>query len=182
MVKIIYLVRHCKADGQKFDAQLTVEGIEQAKVLAEFLSNKQIDTIITSPFSRAFQSVQPLADMLQLQLVKDERLGERVLSEHDHPNWLHMLEESFKRLDLTFPGGESSFQAMERGSSVINEIVRSDSKVSVVATHGNLMSLILKNYEPTFGFKEWQSLTNPDVFKITFLGTDVAIERIWSMS
>ena len=182
MEKIIYLVRHCKAEGQKFDAQLTVEGIEQAKMLAEFLSNKQMDAIITSPFLRAVQSVQPLADMLQLQLVTDERLGERVLSKQDHPNWLNMLEESFERLDLTFPGGESSFQAMERGSSVINEIVQSDCKVSVVATHGNLMSLILKNYEPTFGFKEWQSLTNPDVYKITFLGTDVAIERIWSMS
>ncbi|HBU80510.1 histidine phosphatase family protein [Paenibacillus sp. UMB7766-LJ446] len=48
-MKNIYVVRHCKADGQAPDAQLSAIGAEQAEKLAGFLSNKDIDYIISSP-------------------------------------------------------------------------------------------------------------------------------------
>lgn len=49
MMKNVYVVRHCKADGQEPDAKLTELGIQQAENLAKFLLDKDIDFIISSP-------------------------------------------------------------------------------------------------------------------------------------
>ncbi|WP_332888779.1 histidine phosphatase family protein [Paenibacillus selenitireducens] len=55
----IYIVRHCKAEGQSPDANLTDEGYIQAERLAEFLHHKNIESIISSPYVRAVQSIFP---------------------------------------------------------------------------------------------------------------------------
>lgn len=53
MKKKIYIVRHCEAQGQPSESQLTEKGFNQAKYLSEFFSNIKIDRIISSPFLRA---------------------------------------------------------------------------------------------------------------------------------
>ncbi|MFS0565343.1 histidine phosphatase family protein [Brevibacillus invocatus] len=123
----IFLVRHCQAHGQETDAPLTETGREQAYHLAEFLQKKEIGLIISSPFLRARQSVQPLAEQLGLSVAVDERLGERILCAENHPDWRDMLEKTFDDLDLCYPGGESSREAMHRAHSVIQEVIASSS-------------------------------------------------------
>jgi 2,3-bisphosphoglycerate-dependent phosphoglycerate mutase len=49
----------------------------------------------------------------------------------------------------------------------------------VVVTHGNLMTLILRSFEPQCGFQTWEGLSNPDVYGITVHGDRVKIARIW---
>lgn len=41
----VYLIRHCKAEGQSAEAKLTDEGNAQAEKLADFLEGKGIDAI-----------------------------------------------------------------------------------------------------------------------------------------
>ena len=36
----------------------------------------------------------------------------------------------------------------------------------VVASHGQLISLLLHHIDPSFGFAGWESLANPDVFEL----------------
>lgn len=43
----VYLIRHCKAEGQSAEAKLTEEGNAQAAKLADFLESKGIDAIWT---------------------------------------------------------------------------------------------------------------------------------------
>ncbi|GBG05576.1 putative histidine phosphatase family protein [Paenibacillus agaridevorans] len=50
-----------QADGQEPDAKLTELGIQQAVNLTEFLLDKDIDFIISSPFERAYRTIAPLA-------------------------------------------------------------------------------------------------------------------------
>ncbi|OUZ06873.1 phosphoglycerate mutase family protein [Bacillus pumilus] len=53
-------------------------------------------------------------------------------------------------------------------------------KLNLFVTHGNIMSLLLKHADPTIGFKEWEKLSNPDVYVLTYYKPDhVEIERIW---
>lgn len=79
-MKNVIIVRHCKAEGQAVDAPLTVQGIQQALELAEFLSDKGIDHIVSSPYRRACDTIKPLANLIGVEVVMDERLTERVLS------------------------------------------------------------------------------------------------------
>lgn len=179
MDKIIYLVRHCQAEGQSSDAELTPDGMKQSELLTEFLLEKQIDSIVSSPFKRAVDSIKPLAKSLYLHIHEDNRLAERVLSSLEREDWLDMLENSFQDLNICYEGGESSLQAMNRAIRVIEDALKGSKNNIVIATHGNLMSLILKHFEPSFGFAEWKSLSNPDVYCLKFKGDTPQINRIW---
>src|SRR4051812_22040655 len=100
----IYLVRHCKATGQSPHAHLTDNGYLQAESLANFLIDKGIDGIISSPFLRAVESIFPLAERLQVHLATDDRLAERILCSEDHPNWQEMLRNTFDDFKLRYEG------------------------------------------------------------------------------
>ncbi|QHW29707.1 histidine phosphatase family protein [Paenibacillus rhizovicinus] len=175
-----YVVRHCKALGQSPAAKLTDEGYKQAVRLAEWLSDKKIERIISSPYDRAIQSMIPLASQLAITVDTDLRLAERVLCAEDHPRWREMLRSSFLDLDLRYEGGESSRAAMMRAAAVVDELRSSGHANVVLATHGNLMTLLLKVYDrDRFGFEQWAALTNPDVFHLEFQEDLPVIRREW---
>lgn len=178
-MKTLYLIRHCKAHGQEPEAKLTSLGIEQSKQLSAFLSSKNIEYIVSSPFTRAYDSVLPLANKLQIEIMKDERLSERILSSTNHPDWLEMLKKTFVDLDVCYEGGESSRTAANRALNVIEDLLESKYETFAIATHGNLMSLILNYYDNQFHFEQWKALTNPDVFQIVFHENTLVIKRIW---
>jgi 2,3-bisphosphoglycerate-dependent phosphoglycerate mutase len=180
-LKHIYLIRHCKATGQEPNARLTIEGQEQADRLAEFLAERKIDYIVSSPYERAVSTIQPLARKLRLTIHKDDRLCERVLSATALDDWMEKLRASFVDPDMKLPGGESSREAMARGVRVIEQLfVRPEKNIAVV-THGNLMTLMLKYYDASYGFDEWRRLTNPDVYEMVMKdnGEKPEIHRIW---
>lgn len=180
MNKKIYIVRHCEATGQPPESPLTEKGLVQAADLAKFFSNKKIDRIISSPFLRAIQTIQSVSEKLNLEIECDERLVERVLSSNNLPDWYEKLKVTFDDLNLKFEGGESSQEAMNRIAAVVEEVLKYGEEHIVMVTHGNLMSLLLKNFHGEFGFEDWKNLSNPDVFLLTYVNKEIHTERIWT--
>ncbi|OMF28690.1 histidine phosphatase family protein [Paenibacillus sp. FSL H8-0548] len=179
-MKNVYVVRHCKADGQEPDAGLTDLGIQQTEIVAKFFLDKDIDFIISSPFERAYRTIAPLAEKIGIRVVLDDRLAERILSSQNHPDWRDMLHKTYDDLDLCYEGGESSNTAMSRAISVVMEVLNGEDKNIVFVSHGNLISLLLMHFDDRIGFKEWESLSNPDVFHLIFSADDKPnIHRIW---
>jgi len=183
-MKQIYWVRHCQALGQPPEMALTDLGWEQAKELADFLADKGIVKVVSSPFVRARESVVPLALRLGLEIEIDERLAERSVGDLgvdwdvDPKKAVAVFSRTFEDLDLCFEGGESSRTAMYRAIDVVGDALWDDVPV-VMASHGNLTSLMWKYYDTSVGFEQWQALTNPDVLLLTFDGGKPDIERIW---
>lgn len=175
----IIAVRHCKATGQESDAPLTEEGLHQAKELADFLQEYRFDIVISSPFKRAVDTIKPYAEFNHTGIKTDERLAERILSNQTDPDWdwrFH-LERTYNDEHLKFPGGESTFEAKQRVHSLIKELQDADHHSVLLVTHGNLMSLLINLYDPSFGFKEWELLKNPDVYMIDIQSNDVT--NLW---
>lgn len=179
MKKKIYIVRHCEAQGQPPESPLTEKGFTQAKNLSAFLSNINFDRILSSPFLRAIQSIEPLSKETNIKIDIDERLSERVLSTLDLPDWPEKLRATFHDFELKFEGGESSKEAMYRIVSVVEEAFKSEFENTIIVTHGNLMSLLLMNYDTSFNFDCWKNLSNPDVFVLNFINNEVNMEHIW---
>jgi 2,3-bisphosphoglycerate-dependent phosphoglycerate mutase len=77
--------------------------------------------------------------------------------------------------------GESNDAAQARGLAAIRRIVdEQGGRQTVVATHGNLLALILNGLRPTFGFEFWRSLTFPDVYELRFRRSALTnVRRIW---
>ncbi|PWK15656.1 histidine phosphatase family protein [Tumebacillus permanentifrigoris] len=181
-MKRIYVVRHCKAAGQSVEAPLTAEGLEQAVQVADLLEAVGADKLVASPFLRAVQSLEPLAQRLGLAIEQDARLGERVLSAHDEPNWMELLQAAYEDLDLCYEGGESGRTVMERAVASVQDILASGADTTVLASHGGLTTHLLMYFDDSFGFESWQKLSNPDVYLLTFEGDDLAsakVERVW---
>jgi 2,3-bisphosphoglycerate-dependent phosphoglycerate mutase len=181
MEKRLYIVRHCKATGQEVTAPLTEEGERQAEELVDFFADKPVDRIISSPYVRAIKTIEPLAKKLNVPIEQDERFGERVLFGDGQftEDWLEKFERTFEDFDLSYNGGESNRQAMERAKAAIDEILQADEKNVIIVSHGNLTVLMLKLFDERYGFAEWKSLSNPDVFEIIVSGDKGQIKRIW---
>lgn len=180
-MKHVYVVRHCQAEGQASDAQLSTIGAEQSIKLAQFLSDKAISYIVSSPYVRAYSTIKPLSDQLDVPIKLEDRLAERVLIESDHPDWRNMLRNTYDDMELCYEGGESSNTATCRVVSVLQDILSSEHSNIVLVSHGNLVSLLLKYFDQRIGYKEWEGLSNPDVFQLSFAAEEKpTIVRIWS--
>jgi 2,3-bisphosphoglycerate-dependent phosphoglycerate mutase len=175
----LFLVRHCESTGQEASAPLTAVGQAQAVLLADHLATLEVDLLVSSPYTRAQQSIAPLAQRLGRAVKIDARLVERMLSAAPLAHWREAIRQTFVDLDLAWPGGESSRTAMARGRAAIDALLARPERVVVVVIHGNLLTLILHSFEPQFGFQTWEYLSNPDVYGIAVLGGHIAISRTW---
>lgn len=105
----------------------------------------------------------------------DDRLAERILSSEDLPDWMEKLKASFTDDELKFSGGESGKEATTRAMAAFNDM--KDGTAAV--THGNLLGLLLKQFDPQYDFSAWKKLTNPDVFKVTISDENTSVVRLW---
>lgn len=165
--------------GQAADAPLTVEGVHQSERLADFLSDKSIDAIVSSPYVRARQTIDPFVKRTNIPIQIDLRLSERVLSTRSLINWQDCLKQTFDDLDLVFEGGESSRTALARGVNVLRDIERSAAHRTAIVTHGNLLILLLRHFDARYGFDEWATLSNPDVFLVAMDGASATVKRVY---
>lgn len=177
MMNTLYVVRHCEAEGQEANAPLTSEGVAQSKRLANTLATANIGRIISSPYLRARQSIMPLAQRLDLVVEIDLRLRERVLCSGSRPDWMEQLFATFQDLDLSLEGGESSRAAMRRIVAVVTDMQDHVVANTLLITHGNLMTLLLKHFDDSIGFAEWRALSNPDVYRVV-LTKPFSIQRL----
>jgi 2,3-bisphosphoglycerate-dependent phosphoglycerate mutase len=173
----IILIRHCSATGQEPEAQLTLEGTAQANALVDLISEYFPKRIVSSPFTRAIESIRPLAESLSIGIEIEDRLKERELGTVADGDWRSALRHSFDELSLSLPNGESSLAAMERGRSAINDILRESLLPTVVVSHGNLISLIAKSFNAELGYVFWENLKNPDILLVSEDGAIMKIER-----
>jgi 2,3-bisphosphoglycerate-dependent phosphoglycerate mutase len=175
----IVLVRHAAASGQAADAPLTPEGRRQAGELAHALGALGCDRLVTSPFRRAVESIEPFARRSGLAIETDERLIERALSSGHLPDWRDHLRRSFDDLDYCVEGGESARAAQERGVAALLAASAGIDRC-VVVTHGNLLALILKWVDEKVGYERWEQLSNPDVFVLQIEGERRSFRRAWT--
>lgn len=178
--RTLVLVRHCQATGQQPTAVLTDAGVGQARRLADFLSAYLVDFIATSEYARARQTIEPFARSMGLSIHQDGSFNERVLSAKPLADWEDFVRRSFDDADLFAPGGESGGQVLSRADAALGDILDRGHRLPLVVTHGNLMALLLHAVDPTFGYRGWKSLTNPDVY---LLSTDPdgsrRFKRVW---
>ena len=168
MARLI-LIRHCESSGQAPEAPLTDAGARAAEVLAERLIALAPDAVYSSPYRRACMTVQPFADRAGLTVIEDARLHERVLSGEPLEDWLDHIRRSYDNLDhVAGAGGESLRATQNRALAALGEIVARGHQLPIVASHGNLMSSVLRAANSDFGFEDWRALRNPDLFELTF--------------
>jgi len=180
---ICYLVRHAHAEWRDDDSRpLSEAGIAAAGVLAERLASRPIAAVYTSPSRRSVETVEPLASRLGLcpEVVPD--LRERELPTVPPSEFEALVRQAWRLPAQAAGGGESNVQAQVRGLAVVRTAVARHAGLQVVAaTHGNLLALVLNALDPSFAYEFWRGLSFPDVYQVTFRGTECCgVERLWN--
>lgn len=96
----LILIRHglpekiINEDGQPANPPLSEKGREQASKMAQWLKDREIDRLYSSPMQRAFQTAEPLSKMKNLEI--EVRDG---VAEYDQDAGHYIPVEELKELD-----------------------------------------------------------------------------------
>jgi 2,3-bisphosphoglycerate-dependent phosphoglycerate mutase len=172
----LILVRHADAvppgtpgwEEHDDDRPLSDAGGMAAVELADELKPYGLTAIYSSPYPRARQTVELLALRRGLEITELADLRERRLTASPRPDWRAILELSWSDPDFALPATESGRDAQRRGLGVL-DLLRArhpDGGRLLVASHGNLISLILQALEPEVGFEFHLAMPMPALYHL----------------
>ncbi|PCL89994.1 histidine phosphatase family protein [Paenibacillus sp. JNUCC32] len=182
---IIYFVRHAESpfiEGKERSRELSAQGSHAAERVKEMLLDEGIDAILSSPYQRAKDTVQPLADALGLPIAEQEDLRERMAGDLQGHSFLDAKKKLFQDSAFSFPGGESGKAAQSRAIRAFEIILNAyGGKRVAIGTHGDIMTLMLQHYDERFDYHFWLGTTLPDIYRAEFEeGRLVNLARLWS--
>lgn len=155
-LKNIYVIRHGETDWNKnnryqghTDIKLNDTGREQAIKLRSAMQQLQIESVYSSPLSRAYETAELATQELKLSIQKDDRLRETNIGDAEGMTIEEIIqkfgEEKLAKwrsyderlLDYCFNNGESKRQMMFRVRQVFLDIAQNSNRGSIaVFTHG----------------------------------------------
>jgi len=180
----IYYIRHAQpersADSPYTDRTypLTDKGINDRILVTEYLRDKNIDVVLSSPFKRAVDTVAVFAEEagLDVELIEDFR--ERAITD----KWIGIDEfKAFARRqwddwDYKLPSGECIREVQDRNMAALHDVLRRyEGKNIVIGGHGMALSSILIKYDKLFEYDQHVGMPMPFVAKMVFDG-DVCYE------
>jgi len=136
------------------DVDLDETGLQQAELLADYLSGRKIDAVYSSPLQRAVKTARAIASRQNLQVIVSEGLNDFKFGEWEGVpvadvarKYPAAFEQWQTRPDLAkIPGGESLGDVRRRAVALVNEATARDSGTVVFVTHrvvGKLLTLAL---------------------------------------
>ena len=178
----LLLLRHAEPErGRDETSGLSPDGHADAARLASDLASEPIDAVYSSPSRRAVETALPLAALLGLPVREVADLRERELGTERFGDFAAAVRATWDDFAFAHPGGESNAAAMRRIVAAHAELLASHPEGRIVlVTHGNVLALLLRHYDPAVGFAFWQALSRPDAYRLRVGGRPhPPFERVW---
>lgn len=170
----IYFIRHCKPDlSIKEDhlRPLSPEGVRDSQTLVTLFQDTKIDTILSSPYKRAYETVAPLAIARALPIVTNEDFRERKVSDQWLSDFQTFAYRQWHDFSYKLTNGESLEDVQSRNIKGLTETLTCYNNQSIViGTHGTALSTIINYYDSSFRFSQFDAIkaVMPWVVKMTF--------------
>lgn len=156
-MKLLYVMRHGESivnrerrlTCRRLEGDLSDRGREQSSLAAEWLRDVGITSIRHSPFHRAYQTAQIVADQLQLPLAVDDDLREMDCGDLEWrtdreawETWQQVYDRWMARdWEAAFPGGETYQHAFDRFTRALVRVPAGETPLLV--THGGVSTTII---------------------------------------
>ncbi|MEH7190778.1 histidine phosphatase family protein [Bacillus toyonensis] len=167
----IYFVRHAHSTYTKEERErpLSEKGHCDAENVTRLLKDGHIDVVISSPYKRAIQTVQGIANTYNVSIQIEEDLRERLLSSEPVEDFNDAIQNVWEDWTFAYEGGESNDVAQKRAILCMQNILEKyKGKNIVIGTHGNIMVLLMNYFDSKYDFQFWKTIQMPDVYKLTF--------------
>lgn len=170
----VYFVRHaqpCHGWQEDRTRPLTEEGLLDTHRVTAFFQGRRVDAFFCSPYRRSIDTIRGAAELLNREIVCDERLRERECGAGG--NTREMIRMCWTDRNFHEPGGESIRQVQERNVAALMDILDTHAgQCVVIGTHGTALSTILNYFDPAFDCDAFFRLLDwmPYVLELNFDG------------
>jgi len=184
----IYFIRHAESDYSVRESRirpLTEKGLADCSLVTKFLSNKNIDIVLSSPYKRAVDTLRDFVEKHNFDISEIEDFHEikskrsEKIEDEDFATVMNRLWSDFS---YRIHDGESLAECQKRNIAALEKVLtQHKDKNIVIGTHGIALSAIVNYYDSTFHFDDfmYMSFIFPWVVKMTFNAhTCTNIEKI----
>ena len=173
----LYFVRHATPNYDNHDdmsRELTPQGLIERYKAKDFLADKNITVVLSSPYKRSVDTVSPIAEELGVEIETYYDLRERTVCDE----WLYCFDDYARKqwedFSYRLEGGECLGEVQERNVRAINEIVKKYPDCNIaIGSHGTALSTIIHYYSGgKWNFDDFQRIKKvmPFVVKLSFEG------------
>ena len=174
----VYFVRHAQPNYDNHDdmlRELTAKGLEDRKLVTRFLSDKNVDIVLSSPYHRSVDTVRHLADLKGLEIGIVEDFRERRIDSVWIEDFTGFCKQQWEDFTYKLSDGECLLEVQERNIAALNKVLTEHAgKTIVVGSHGTALSTIVNYYDKNFGHAEFEKIRGlmPWVVEFQFDGLE----------
>lgn len=170
----IYFIRHAEpnyANHNDAQRELSEKRLRDRRLVTEFLEDKGIDAVLSSPYKRALDTVKDFADRhgLLIETVPDFR--ERKVDSGWIEDFDAFCRRQWEDFSYKLSDGETLGQVQERNIGALKRVLEKYEGQNVaVGSHGTALSTIIRFFDPEFGYEDFQRIKSlmPWIVKFTF--------------
>ena len=158
----VYFVRHAEPNYDNHDdalRELSPKGMEDRKLVTEFLSDKHIDAVLSSPFKRAYDTVAHFAETYGYQIRTIDDFRERRIDNSWIEDFRGFARKQWSDFSYKLSDGECLKEVQDRNIAALKAVLSEyPGKNIVVGSHGTAISTIINYFDSSFGFEDFDNI------------------------
>jgi 2,3-bisphosphoglycerate-dependent phosphoglycerate mutase len=172
----VYFVRHAKPDFSVKDdllRPLTEEAMEERKKVTEFLTDKDIKRVFSSPYKRAIDTIKHFAESMNLNIDIIDDFRERKVDNVWIEDFNTFTKEQWIDFNYKLDNGECLYEVQNRNIRALMQILAVNAEHNIViGSHGTALSTIINYFNKEFGDADFERIKDlmPFIVCFTFEG------------
>lgn len=170
----VYFIRHAEPNYNNHNdmtRELSIKGMADRKLVTQFLIDKNVDAVLSSPYKRAFDTVAEFAHQKGLNIEVIDDFKERKVDSVWIEDFKTFSKAQWSDFKYKLSDGESLNEVQKRNIFALNEVLKKHKdKVVVIGSHGTALSTIINYYDKSFGYDNFEEVRTlmPWIVKLTF--------------
>lgn len=172
----VYFIRHAEPNYTNHNdeaRELTEKGMIDRKLVTNYLSDKHIDIVLSSPYKRAIDTIKDFTDKyrLPIEIIYDFR--ERKVDSVWIENFSDYCRHQWQDFSYKLSDGETLGEVQTRNIHALRLVLKKyQDKNIVIGSHGTALSTIINYFDNSFGYSDFKKIQflMPWIVKFTFNG------------
>ncbi len=172
----IYFVRHAEPNYENHDdrhRELTEKGMRDREAVTEYLMDREIHAVLSSPYQRAADTVKHFADARGMEIELVEEFRERKVDSVWIEDFNAFAKMQWADFSYKLTDGECLREVQERNIAALMETARRhEGKNVAIGSHGTAIGAIIHFFDPSFGYEDFRRIQKvmPMIVRFSFDG------------